>query len=249
LALDERHVFIPQTSHLVTFARSRSFCYRDFMDYHLLPSASEMSALQADDARAFERAWKGDLDRPRQLFHQDRTLAMEAIDLGALRCLGLLANHGADLHAVDHRSQSLIYLAAKRAAERKELGCLRFLLERSVSPDALSPSCEPLIGFMARQGSVDALNLLLEFGADITETDSRGHDPLVLAAFEGHNDCVELLSRHDPEGDLLYDLAIHAASVRAHPKCAALIQSLNEARILDGASSQPAPAQKLRVRI
>lgn len=48
----------------------------------------------------------------------------------------------------------------------------------------------------AAKGNKEALRRLLEAGCDTEATDGIGWTPLMLAAFHGHTDCVQLLTQH-----------------------------------------------------
>ncbi|XP_037951151.1 protein TANC2, partial [Teleopsis dalmanni] len=51
----------------------------------------------------------------------------------------------------------------------------------------------PILCLAAYEGIVPMVSLLLEFGADVTLTNSQGSTPLILAAMRGHCDVVRLL--------------------------------------------------------
>lgn len=71
----------------------------------------------------------------------------------------------------------------------------RLLLLAGASPDFVTPFLghAPILCIAAHEGNVPMVRLLLEFGADVEQTNSQGCTPLVLAASNGHCDVVRQL--------------------------------------------------------
>ncbi|XP_053671068.1 protein TANC2 [Anopheles nili] len=71
----------------------------------------------------------------------------------------------------------------------------RLLLLAGASPDHVTPFLgnAPILCIAAHEGILPMVNLLLEFGASVEQTNSQGCTPLVLAAARGHCDVVRQL--------------------------------------------------------
>nr|XP_045610158.1 protein TANC2-like isoform X4 [Procambarus clarkii] len=71
----------------------------------------------------------------------------------------------------------------------------RLLLLAGASPDYPSEHLHnsPIIGVCAHQGHTEMVALLIEFGADVNQTNSEGVTALGLASAQGHCDVVRLL--------------------------------------------------------
>ncbi|KAK7071448.1 Protein tanc2, partial [Halocaridina rubra] len=75
----------------------------------------------------------------------------------------------------------------------------RLLLLAGASPDYPSEHIHnsPILGVCAHQGHTEMVALLIEFGADVNQTNSEGVTALGLAAARGHCDVVRLLVQAD----------------------------------------------------
>ncbi|KAK4290338.1 hypothetical protein Pmani_036750 [Petrolisthes manimaculis] len=71
----------------------------------------------------------------------------------------------------------------------------RLLLLAGASPDYPSEHLHnsPILGICAHQGHTEMVALLIEFGADVSQTNGEGTTALGLAAAQGHCDVVRLL--------------------------------------------------------
>ncbi|XP_049533516.1 protein TANC2 isoform X2 [Anopheles darlingi] len=71
----------------------------------------------------------------------------------------------------------------------------RLLLLAGASPDHVTPflGSAPILCIASHEGILPMVNLLLEFGASVEQTNSQGCTPLILAASKGHCDVVRQL--------------------------------------------------------
>uniref|UniRef100_A0A182VIK5 RING-type domain-containing protein n=1 Tax=Anopheles merus TaxID=30066 RepID=A0A182VIK5_ANOME len=71
----------------------------------------------------------------------------------------------------------------------------RLLLLAGASPDHVTPflGSAPILCIAAHEGILPMVNLLLEFGASVEQTNSQGCTPLILASARGHCDVVRQL--------------------------------------------------------
>uniref|UniRef100_A0A182W197 Uncharacterized protein n=1 Tax=Anopheles minimus TaxID=112268 RepID=A0A182W197_9DIPT len=71
----------------------------------------------------------------------------------------------------------------------------RLLLLAGASPDHVTPflGSAPILCIAAHEGILPMVNLLLEFGADVEQTNSQGCTSLILASARGHCDVVRQL--------------------------------------------------------
>uniref|UniRef100_A0A182NCZ4 Protein TANC2 n=1 Tax=Anopheles dirus TaxID=7168 RepID=A0A182NCZ4_9DIPT len=71
----------------------------------------------------------------------------------------------------------------------------RLLLLAGASPDHVTPFLgnAPILCIASHEGILPMVNLLLEFGASVEQTNSQGCTPLILAAARGHSDVVRQL--------------------------------------------------------
>uniref|UniRef100_A0A3P9B7E3 Cyclin-dependent kinase inhibitor 2C (p18, inhibits CDK4) n=1 Tax=Maylandia zebra TaxID=106582 RepID=A0A3P9B7E3_9CICH len=68
------------------------------------------------------------------------------------------------------------------------------LLQAGANPNVPDPSCGLTVTHdAAREGFVDSVRVLLNYGADVNIADERGNLPLHLAASKGHLEVVRLL--------------------------------------------------------
>ena len=75
-------------------------------------------------------------------------------------------------------------------------------------------------------GHYEAVQLLLEKGADINKVDNDGATPLISAAMSGHKDVVELLlaAGADKSVEDNWGTALDAARESGHAEVAALLE-------------------------
>ena len=80
------------------------------------------------------------------------------------------------------------------AAHKNDIGKIKHLLESGSETETPKPSsgARPL-GWACLHGNMEAVQLLLDHGADVNNGDSRGNCPLHAAAFLGHDAIVAVL--------------------------------------------------------
>lgn len=111
-----------------------------------------------------------------------------ALLIGAVVALVLILNWP----KVRERRQATFIAAAVRG----NIGRMKLLLALGASPD--EPACNtplcprPLIA-ASIDGNSDAVQLLLDRGANVNGKMKRGQSALIAAAYEGHTDVVRLL--------------------------------------------------------
>ena len=79
----------------------------------------------------------------------------------------------------------------------------RLLLLAGASPDFLTSYLHeaPLICFYAYHGNTEMVSLLLQFGAQVDNTNSLGESALVMSATNGKLECARLLVENDDSGN------------------------------------------------
>jgi hypothetical protein len=204
--------------------RSPVLNYHGLMDYHC-PSLDELAALDHDDPDALWLAWGGRAEKALDVFHGESTLAMDAVQRGAPRCLEFLLRHGADMDAIGQDGWGLTFMAVNY----RQNACLRVLLSRGASPQSR------LIEAAVR-GFADIAETLVDFGASLSATNVLGLGLLEVAAAQGRLAFVEFLARRDPDWLLRADQAIEQARMRGHADCAAFILARQELAALEGST-------------
>lgn len=84
--------------------------------------------------------------------------------------------------------------------------CLGFLLQSGVDPNTLNQNGTPILCAVCKGGHDKLLEKLLENGADPNARDpTRENKPaVVLAAEDGHHECVKLLMVGGADGNAVY---------------------------------------------
>ncbi|BFZ22633.1 hypothetical protein BsWGS_25672 [Bradybaena similaris] len=124
------------------------------------------------------------------------TAAMYASDLGLHNFLHTLAEHKADLNAVNDQGISLLMLAARW----DKFECVQYLLDPShyshSGPDVNIQDKDGRTALMyaAMHGSLECLNMLIDSGADLNIADSvRGFTALMYALEHRESGCANRL--------------------------------------------------------
>jgi ankyrin repeat protein len=101
-----------------------------------------------------------------------------------------LLDAGADVGLANRAGATALYLATVNGSRRM----LERLLEAGERPDAvLAPTLETALHLTAKTGNADAVQLLIDRGADPNAKQVREFTPLMFAASEGHADVIRTL--------------------------------------------------------
>ena len=134
------------------------------------PRPALWSAVAANDwSRVRELVLEGSVDIDQR--YQGWTPLMKAAELGATRIVDFLLEQGAELEAVNKRGRSALSFAA-------------------------APSSD---GRIKRQASVEVIECLLGWGADMNMRDGRGYTAKELALHERRGEVVALFERYERE--------------------------------------------------
>jgi uncharacterized protein len=109
---------------------------------------------------------------------------------GNLPAVKKLVAAGADVNFANVNS----FTPLMAAAQRKQLGILKFLLENGASPNPVENStCRTALMHACMSGSPACVDILLSCGADVNERDTYGMSALMLAAVTGEIEMVQHL--------------------------------------------------------
>ncbi|XP_066148441.1 transient receptor potential channel pyrexia [Euwallacea fornicatus] len=112
-----------------------------------------------------------------------------AASMGHLGCLKLLIKHGADVNIGIEKRSPLHY-----AVQNLAVDCAKELLENNAIPNTPQVFSEAPLHVAAALGSVEAVKLLLHYGAAINvQSGEEKLTPLHFAAEQGYPACVQLL--------------------------------------------------------
>ncbi|OJJ50907.1 hypothetical protein ASPZODRAFT_284508 [Penicilliopsis zonata CBS 506.65] len=123
-----------------------------------------------------------------------------AIKANFVDIVQLLVDAGVDVNYQDEQGETALHIAARFARDR----CARILLHGSAAQRADPELAEhtyswtPLFTACV-DGSLGVVNLLIEFGADLTRPDSSGWTAKEHAALRGHLDIARRLAEVTPE--------------------------------------------------
>ncbi|RLW07019.1 hypothetical protein DV515_00004269 [Chloebia gouldiae] len=181
---------------------------------------------------------------------------------GNVEILRELINRGYSIDVPDNRR----WLPIHEAAVHNSSECLKLLIDTAPAKDYIhSRTFEGMcaLHLSARHGSVECLRVLLEAGADLDDVTTEsattplflGADvncqakdratPLLIAAQEGHLDCVKLLLTAGADPNLYcnednWQLPIHAAAEMGHAKILELLIPVTD-RICDKGEGKVSP--------
>lgn len=147
-----------------------------------------------------DAAMHGDRDTVRRLLRQSAdvdapqadgmTALLWAAHLDDVEMADRLLDAGADIGAGNRTGATALYLATVNGSARM----IERLLEAGENPNAvLAPTLETVLHLTAKTGNPDAVELLLDRGAEVDARQVREYTPLMFAAAEGHADVIRTL--------------------------------------------------------
>ncbi|OAA59296.1 Ankyrin repeat-containing domain protein [Cordyceps fumosorosea ARSEF 2679] len=136
----------------------------------------------------------------------NRTPLHEAACNSDARAVQILLKRGADRRAQDKKAKTALHVGSLAG----RLDVVRSLLKQSVEPDdgnslqshatsevdARAKNDWTPIHFAAAAGFADIVQVLIDFGADISATDDLGNTPSHFAAVRGQADVIRILGKH-----------------------------------------------------
>ena len=111
-----------------------------------------------------------------------KTLLLKAIDYGQIDCIRALVKGGADLNG--YTKEIWFGCPLTFAMNKKKYDCMKVLLEEGANPNYIGDENEtfsPALIKATKADDLDAIKLLIDFGADIKLKDTNGHTPLQIA--------------------------------------------------------------------
>jgi ankyrin repeat protein len=139
-----------------------------------------------------------------------RALIRETVDINATQPDGMTALHwavhrddldtadlllraGADFRAANRAGATPMYLATVNGSA----AMIERLLEAGEDPNAvLTSEAETVLMLTAHTGNPEAVEVLLDHGADVNAKQVRGQTAVMWAAAEGHAEVIEVLAAH-----------------------------------------------------
>jgi ankyrin repeat protein len=121
---------------------------------------------------------------------QGLTALHEAVRRGEVEAARLLLDYGADVNATTYDLREPLFLAVLS----RKANVIKLLLDRGAEPDSFFTEDPPTaLHLAAHYGDVDAMEALLDRGANVDPRDFEGGTPLFRAVESGHLNAVELL--------------------------------------------------------
>lgn len=158
-------------------------------------------AAMSDDVRAVRTLLRGTAD-----VNAAQTDGMTALHWAAHRdnveVADMLLRAGADVGAANRTGATPMYLATINGSARM----IERLLEAGVDANAvLAETLETVLHLTAKTGNPDAVQALIDHGADVNAKQVRQYTPLMFAASEGHAEVIAKLLEHgaDPAATTL----------------------------------------------
>ena len=119
--------------------------------------------------------------------------------LGDLESAKILLKNKADINSFSNHNRRPIHMASLMNYP----SIVRFLLENNSDKNFKDHlGCTPLL-LAAKQGNVECVSILLQFGAKLYDEDFRKWNVLHYASFNGHPKTVRFLSKYDADYDIL----------------------------------------------
>ncbi|NBX72423.1 ankyrin repeat domain-containing protein [bacterium] len=145
---------------------------------------------------------QGCVESLKEVFNQDPGLMNSSIGarlssplMLAIRCnqraiVELLLEKGADVNAIDSRSETVLMHAAD---EKDYQDIVKVLLEKGADVKAIDSRSNTALMHAAINDHQESVKFLLDHGAEVNAQDENGWTALVHAAYEGHQESVKLL--------------------------------------------------------
>jgi ankyrin repeat protein len=188
-----------------------------------------------------EMAKAGDLDRLKKMIGENPSLVSSrdqdkntplhhAIEAGNLKAASLLIGHGADVNAVNYKTEAPLHIAAYEG----NAGAAKLLLEHHADP-AMREMRDRIPLFLACNwgNDLETVRVLIEAGSDVNDRNSRGEIVLVSTLYYGKKEIIDLLIDQgatipDDEATLRRVLYVTAANGMERPFKIAVEKSENQ---------------------
>lgn len=148
-----------------------------------------------------EAAKTGDLDGLKKILSENPSLVNSpdkdkmtplhhAIDAGNLKAASLLISHGADVNAVNFKTETPLHIAAYEG----NAGAVRLLLEHNADPTMREMRDRIPLFLACNWGDdLETVRLLIDAGSDVNDKNNRGEIVLVSTLYYGKKEIIDLL--------------------------------------------------------
>lgn len=148
-----------------------------------------------------EAAKTGDLDHLKKILSENPSLVNSpdkdkmtplhhAIDAGNLKAASLLISHGADVNAVNFKTETPLHIAAYEG----NAGAVRLLLEHNADPTMREMRDRIPLFLACNWGNdLETVRLLIDAGSDVNDKNNRGEIVLVSTLYYGKKEIIDLL--------------------------------------------------------
>ena len=124
-----------------------------------------------------------------------RTPLYRASEYGHLKAGQVLLDRGADIKARSHKSD-FFWTPLFHAVLNRHFEYSRMLLKRGAVIDAPDCDSETVLHTAVRWGDTQAVQFLLEHGADVNVRNKHGQTPVQIAFYFGPQEIAELMSKY-----------------------------------------------------
>ena len=100
------------------------------------------------------------------------------------------------VQTVAHSAAYDEFISAVKRGDAVEVGSW---LKRGMDPNTLDPTGMPVLHLAARDGSLEAVKVILGAGANIDRRNAAGESALMLAAIQGHKEVVNFLIQREAQ--------------------------------------------------
>lgn len=124
------------------------------------------------------------------------------------------------------------------------MDCVSTLLKSNSDPNICDKDFHTTVFRAVVSNQSNILQLLIQFGADISRTDSHGKTILHLAAACGHFNCLQIILHHmNPTDTSIFDKqncsALHWACYNGNPSCVEFLLKRNIFKTMEGNPFSP----------